>query len=77
MPITWKLNLLWTNFDEKRYPTIIRCIKKNWFFIKKYPKSDYAIDLKFKKDLIENQLAAKELLCGKILYIYKKMGASN
>ena len=31
------------------------------FFIKKYPNSDYAIDLKFKKGLIQNQLASKEL----------------
>ena len=35
------------------------------FFIKKYPDSDYAIDLKFKKDLIQNQLAAKELFVAK------------
>ena len=31
------------------------------FFLKKFPNSDYAIDLKFKKGLIQNQLAAKEL----------------
>ena len=31
------------------------------FFINKYPDSDYSTDLKFKKDLIQNQLAAKEL----------------
>ena len=30
-----------------------------------YPNSDYAIDLKFKKDLILNQLAAKELFVAK------------
>ena len=30
-------------------------------FLKKYPDTEYAFDLKFKKDLIENQLAAKEL----------------
>ena len=35
------------------------------FYIKKYPQSDYAIDLKFKKDLILNQLAAKELYVAK------------
>ena len=39
--------------------------KKIVFFINKYPKSDYAIDLKFKKELIENQLAAKELFVAK------------
>ena len=31
------------------------------FFLKKYPNTDYAIDLKFKKNLIRNQLAAKEM----------------
>ena len=30
------------------------------FFIKNYPETDYSLDLKFKKDLIQNQLAAKE-----------------
>jgi len=35
------------------------------YFINKYPESDYAIDLKFKKDLVENQLAAKELYVAK------------
>lgn len=31
------------------------------FFLEKYPNSDYATDLRFKKDLIQSQLAAKEL----------------
>ena len=31
-------------------------------YIKKFPDTDYAIDLKFKLDLVINQLAAKELL---------------
>ena len=35
------------------------------FFLKKYPESDYAIDLKFKRALIQNQLAAKELYIAK------------
>jgi len=30
-------------------------------FLKRFPNTEYAFDLKFKKDLIENQLAAKEL----------------
>ena len=34
-------------------------------FLEKYPDTDYAIDLRFKKDLIENQLAAKELYVAK------------
>jgi outer membrane protein assembly factor BamD len=35
------------------------------FFLEKYPNTDYAIDLKFKKDLLENQFAAKELYIAK------------
>ncbi len=35
------------------------------FFLNKYPNTDYAIDLKFKNDLIQNQLAAKELFVAK------------
>ena len=35
------------------------------FFLTEYPNTDYAIDLKFKKDLIQNQLAAKELYIAK------------
>ena len=39
--------------------------KKIDFFLEEYPDSDYAIDLRFKKDLIQNQLAAKELYVAK------------
>ena len=39
--------------------------KKIDFFLSKYPDTDYSIDLKFKKDLIQNQLAAKELYVAK------------
>ena len=48
--------------DEKKdiQPLLI-ADKKIDFFLEKFPNSDYAIDLKFKKDLIQNQLAAKEL----------------
>ena len=34
-------------------------------FIKKYPESEYTLDLKFKNDLISNQLAYKELYIAK------------
>lgn len=34
-------------------------------FLKKYPDSEYSIDLNFKKKLIESQLAAKELFVAK------------
>ncbi len=46
--------------DKDMQPLLIS--KKNIeFFIKKFPNTDYAIDLKFKHDLVINQLAAKEL----------------
>ena len=41
-------------------------------FLEKYPNTDYAIDLKFKKDLIENQLAAKEMYIAKYYISVKK-----
>ena len=34
-------------------------------YIEKYPNTDYALDLKFKLDLIKNQLAAKEVYVAK------------
>jgi len=52
--------------DEKKdLEPLINADKKIDFFLKTYPNSDYAIDLKFKKDLIQNQLAAKELYVAK------------
>jgi len=52
--------------DEKKdLQPLIDAKKKIIFFLEKYPDTDYAIDLKFKKDLIQNQLAAKELYVAK------------
>ena len=52
--------------DEKKdLEPLLRATEKIDFFLKKYPETDYAIDLKFKKDLIHNQLAAKELYVAK------------
>ena len=52
--------------DEKKdVQPLLDAKKQIEFFINKYPKSDYTIDLKFKKDLVENQLAAKELFVAK------------
>ena len=52
--------------DEKKdMKPLIDANNKIDFFLKTYPDSDYAIDLKFKKDLIRNQLAAKELYVAK------------
>ncbi len=48
--------------DEKKdLEPLLKSKKQIDFFINKYSDSEYAIDLKFKMDLIENQLAAKEL----------------
>ena len=52
--------------DEKKdLMPLVQAKKKIEFFLKEYPDSDYSIDLKFKKDLIINQLAAKELYVAK------------
>ena len=52
--------------DEKKdLKPLLEANKKIDFFIKKFPETDYAIDLNFKKDLIQNQLAAKELYIAK------------
>ncbi len=52
--------------DEKRDlgPLMIskKVIKE---YIKKYPNNEYSLDLKFKLDLIQNQLAAKEVYVAK------------
>ena len=52
--------------DEKKdLKPLLDAQKKIEFFLNKYPDSDYSLDLKFKKDLILNQLAAKELYIAK------------
>lgn len=52
--------------DEKKdLKPLIEADKNIDYFIDKYPNSEYATDLKFKKDLIQNQLAAKELFVAK------------
>ena len=52
--------------DEKKdLEPLINAKNKIDFFLNKYPGSDYALDLRFKNDLIQNQLAAKELYVAK------------
>ncbi len=52
--------------DEKKdIKPLLNASKQIEIFLKKYPNSDYAIDLRFKKNLIVNQLAAKELYIAK------------
>ena len=42
------------------------------FFLEKYPNTDYAIDLRFKKNLLLNQFAAKELYVAKYYITVQK-----
>jgi outer membrane protein assembly factor BamD len=59
--------------DEKKDVTpLIDSKKKIKIFIKKYPDTEYALDLKFKLDLINNQIAAKELYVAKYYMNNKK-----
>ena len=51
--------------ERKDLKPLIDARNKIEFFLKEYPNSDYAIDLQFKNDLIQNQLAAKELYVAK------------
>ena len=64
--------------DEKKdLKPLLQANKKIDFFLNKYPDTDYAIDLKFKKDLIQNQLAAKELFIAKYYISTQKWVPSN
>lgn len=52
--------------DEKYdLAPLLKAEEKINFFLDKYPNSEYSIDLKFKKNLVENQFAAKELYVAK------------
>ena len=52
--------------DEKKdLKPLIKTKDKINFVLNNYPNSDYALDLKFKLGLIDNQLAAKELYVAK------------
>jgi len=52
--------------DEKRdLEPLLKARKKIDFFLNEFPDTEYAIDLQFKKDLIINQMAAKELFIAK------------
>ena len=59
--------------DEKKdLKPLLQANEKIEFFLKNYPNTEYAIDLKFKKDLIQNQIAAKELFVAKYYISIKK-----
>ena len=48
--------------EDKDIQPLIISKKKIESYLERFPDTDYAIDLKFKLDLVINQLAAKELL---------------
>ena len=59
--------------DEKKdLQPLLKTKKKIEFFLQEYPGSDYATDLRFKKDLVENQLAAKEIFLARYYISVKK-----
>ena len=47
--------------EEKDIEPLLKSKKTIEFFLKEYPDTDYAIDLKYKLELVINQLAAKEI----------------
>ena len=47
-------------------------LKKDRFFLKNYPNSEYAMDLTLKKDLVKNQFAARELYIAKYYITVQK-----
>tara|TARA_B100001996_G_scaffold270673_1_gene211758 strand:+ start:504 stop:1337 length:834 start_codon:yes stop_codon:yes gene_type:complete len=51
--------------EEKDITPLLISKEKIIFFLETYPDTEYALDLKFKLDLINNQLAAKELYIAK------------
>ena len=59
--------------DEKKdLKPLLNADEKIDFFIKNYPETDYSLDLKFKKNLIQNQLAAKEAYIARYYISVKK-----
>ncbi len=59
--------------DEKKDITPLLVSKKKIdVFLENFPETEYALDLKFKLDLINNQLAAKELYVAKYYIETKK-----
>ena len=55
--------------EAKDLLPLIKANQKIEFFLEEFPNSDYALDLRFKKNLIQNQLAAKELYILQKYYI--------
>ncbi len=63
--------------DEKKdLEPLLKADSKIDFFLKNFPNTEYAIDLRFKKDLIQNQLSAKELYIAKYYISVQKWVAA-
>ena len=59
--------------DEKKDLRAIRDAKKRFIYVlEKYPNTEYAIDSKFKIDLINDILASKEMYLGRYYFDKKK-----
>ena len=59
--------------DEKKdLKAIIEAEKKFIFVLEKYPNTEYAVDAKFKIDLINDILASKEMYLGRYYFDKKK-----
>ena len=62
--------------EAKDLLPLIKANKQIEFFLREYPDSDYSLDLRFKKNLIQNQLAAKELYIAKYYITTQKWVAA-
>ena len=59
--------------DEKKdIEPLLKTKKKIQYFLQNFPNTEYALDLIFKLDLINNQLAAKEMYVAKYYITTKK-----
>ena len=58
--------------ERKDISPLLKSKEKMKYFISNYPNTEYALDIKFKIDLINNQLAAKELYVAKYYITVKK-----
>ncbi len=64
--------------EKKDIEPLIKAREQIDIFLKRFPETDYASDLIFKKDLIQNQLAAKEMYVAKFyINIQKWVPAIN
>jgi outer membrane protein assembly factor BamD len=59
--------------DEKKdIKPLLKSKEKIQYFLQNFPDTEYALDLKFKLDLINNQLAAKEMYIAKYYITVQK-----